>query len=95
MPSNSVAITTKIRMIPMHTTRLFACWELACIVSRVSEIDSYNKQHTDRLDFAAHSNYTELALKELGVDAFPHVGKNTAMDINGKKIFPVVTGTFG
>ncbi|KAL2062784.1 hypothetical protein VTL71DRAFT_5856 [Oculimacula yallundae] len=46
-------------------------------------------------DFSAHSNYTELALRELGVDAFPHVGKNTEMDVQGKKIFPLVTGTFG
>ncbi|CZS97058.1 related to Het-c protein [Rhynchosporium agropyri] len=46
-------------------------------------------------DFSAHSNYTELALRELGVDAFPHVGKNTEMDVKGKKIFPLVTGTFG
>ncbi|KAG4427587.1 hypothetical protein IFR05_016931 [Cadophora sp. M221] len=46
-------------------------------------------------DFSAHSNYTELALRELGVDAFPHVGKGTEMDVKGKKIFPLVTGTFG
>jgi hypothetical protein len=46
-------------------------------------------------DFSAHSNYTELALRELGVDAFPHVGKQTEVDIQGKKVFPVVTGTFG
>ncbi|PBP27556.1 heterokaryon incompatibility protein Het-C [Diplocarpon rosae] len=46
-------------------------------------------------DYAAHSNYTELALRELGVDAFPHVGKCTELDIGGKKIFPLVTGTFG
>ncbi|PVH68686.1 Het-C-domain-containing protein [Cadophora sp. DSE1049] len=46
-------------------------------------------------DFSAHSNYTELALRELGVDAFPHVGKSTEMDVKGKKIFPLVTGTFG
>lgn len=48
-----------------------------------------------RLDFSAHSNYTELALRELGVDAFPHVGKQTEIDIRGKKVFPCVTGTFG
>lgn len=47
------------------------------------------------LDFSAHSNYTELALRELGVDAFPHVGKGTEMDVKGKRIFPLVTGTFG
>ncbi|KAH7371819.1 heterokaryon incompatibility protein Het-C-domain-containing protein [Cadophora sp. MPI-SDFR-AT-0126] len=46
-------------------------------------------------DFSAHSNYTELALRELGVDAFPHVGRSTEMDVKGKKIFPLVTGTFG
>jgi hypothetical protein len=47
------------------------------------------------LDFSAHSNYTELALKELGVDVFPHVGKQTEINVKGKNIFPVVTGTFG
>lgn len=48
-----------------------------------------------RLDFSAHSNYTELALRELGIDAFPHVGKQTEIDIRGKRVFPCVTGTFG
>lgn len=47
------------------------------------------------IDYSAHSNYTELALRELGVEAFPHVGKNTEIDVRGKKIFPLVTGTFG
>ncbi|KAF8460509.1 heterokaryon incompatibility protein Het-C-domain-containing protein [Kalaharituber pfeilii] len=46
-------------------------------------------------DFAAHSNYVELALRELGVDAFPHVGANCEVDVNGKTIWPIVTGTFG
>ncbi|PBP26739.1 heterokaryon incompatibility protein Het-C [Diplocarpon rosae] len=46
-------------------------------------------------DYAAHSNYTELALRELGVDAFPHVGRSTEQEIGGKRIFPLVTGTFG
>ncbi|KAJ5050984.1 uncharacterized protein L3040_002851 [Drepanopeziza brunnea f. sp. 'multigermtubi'] len=46
-------------------------------------------------DYAAHSNYTELALRELGVDAFPHVGRNTEIEVRGKRIFPLVTGTFG
>lgn len=34
-------------------------------------------------------------MRELGVEAFPHVGKNTEIDVRGKKIFPLVTGTFG
>ncbi|RPB08965.1 Het-C-domain-containing protein [Morchella conica CCBAS932] len=46
-------------------------------------------------DYAAHSNYIELALREMGIDAFPHVGENTEIEINGKRIFPLVTGTFG
>jgi hypothetical protein len=29
------------------------------------------------------------------VDAFPHVGKKTEITVKGKKVFPVVTGTFG
>lgn len=29
----------------------------------------------------------------MGVDAFPHVGENTEVEVNGKKIWPLVTGT--
>ena len=49
-------------------------------------------------DFSAHSNYTELALIELGErDVFPHVGRRTALQVQGARhpVFPIVTGTFG
>jgi len=48
-------------------------------------------------DFGAHTNYTELALRELGfTNVFPHTGVNTQMSLrNGKRVFPLVTGTFG
>ena len=49
-------------------------------------------------DYSAHSNYTELALMELGErDIFPHVGRRTAVQVQGAQhpIFPIVTGTFG
>lgn len=49
-------------------------------------------------DYLAHSNYTELALIEMGErDVFPHVGRNTRMCLNGANgsVYPVVTGTFG
>ncbi|KAF3930451.1 hypothetical protein ABW20_dc0106554 [Dactylellina cionopaga] len=46
-------------------------------------------------DFSAHSNYCELVLRELGVDAFPHVGAATEINLRGKRVFPLVTGTFG
>jgi len=49
-------------------------------------------------DFLAHSNYTELALIELGErDVFPHVGRDTEMRIPGARnnVYPCVTGTFG
>jgi hypothetical protein len=47
-------------------------------------------------DFGAHTNYTELALRELGFhNVFPHVGRNTMINLNGKQVFPLVTGTFG
>lgn len=47
-------------------------------------------------DFSAHSNYCELVLKELGVDAFPHVGASSQIRLtNGRTVFPLVTGTFG
>lgn len=47
-------------------------------------------------DFGAHSNYTELALREMGFNnVFPHVGSATQMMLQGKHVFPLVTGTFG
>ncbi|KAF3931050.1 hypothetical protein ABW20_dc0104514 [Dactylellina cionopaga] len=49
-------------------------------------------------DFLAHSNYTELALIELGErDVFPHVGRDTMMRLQGARgeVYPLVTGTFG
>jgi hypothetical protein len=47
-------------------------------------------------DFGAHTNYIELTLRELGYrDVFPHVGTNTEINLHGKRVFPLVTGTFG
>jgi len=47
-------------------------------------------------DFSAHSNYVELALREMGYHSvFPHVGTSTEVNVRGKRIFPLVTGTFG
>ncbi|KIW70075.1 hypothetical protein PV04_02383 [Phialophora macrospora] len=49
-------------------------------------------------DYAAHSNYVELALIELGErDVFPHVGRRTAIQLREVRhpVFPIVTGTFG
>ncbi|KAI5268734.1 Het-C-domain-containing protein [Aureobasidium subglaciale] len=49
-------------------------------------------------DYSAHSNYTELALIELGErDIFPHVGRNTQVRVQGARhqVYPIVTGTFG
>ncbi|KAI9778394.1 MAG: hypothetical protein M1816_004116 [Peltula sp. TS41687] len=47
-------------------------------------------------DFAAHTNYVELALRELGLtNVFPHTGASTELDIRGRRAFPLVTGTFG
>lgn len=47
-------------------------------------------------DFGAHSNYCELALRELGYrNVFPHCGTQAEIHIQGKKIYPIVTGTFG
>ena len=49
-------------------------------------------------DYAAHSNYVELSLIELGErDVFPHVGRRTQIDLQGARqpVFPIVTGTFG
>ncbi|RAL67857.1 hypothetical protein DID88_008583 [Monilinia fructigena] len=49
-------------------------------------------------DYSAHSNYTELALIEMGEhDVFPHVGRNTQIDLPGARnpVYPIITGTFG
>jgi hypothetical protein len=47
-------------------------------------------------DFGAHSNYTELTLREMGFNnVFPHVGVNTEINLGGKRVYPLVTGTFG
>ncbi|GAW13129.1 hypothetical protein ANO14919_025070 [Xylariales sp. No.14919] len=47
-------------------------------------------------DFSAHSNYCELALRELGYhNVFPHCGSSTEINLHGRRVFPLVTGTFG
>lgn len=47
-------------------------------------------------DFGAHTNYVELALKEMGFrNIFTHTGTATEIIVHGKRIFPLVTGTFG
>ena len=47
-------------------------------------------------DFGAHTNYTELVLRELGFrNIFPHTGTATEINLHGKHVFPLVTGTFG
>jgi hypothetical protein len=49
-------------------------------------------------DFSAHSNFTELALIELGErGVFPHVGRRTQVQLPGvrRPVYPLVTGTFG
>lgn len=47
-------------------------------------------------DFGAHTNYTELALRELGHhNVFPHTGIATEVNVRGHRVFPLVTGTFG
>ncbi|KAL7269722.1 hypothetical protein RUND412_007602 [Rhizina undulata] len=47
-------------------------------------------------DFSAHSNYVELCLIELGErSVFPHVGRRTQVEVRGRTIWPIITGTFG
>ncbi|EAU37424.1 hypothetical protein ATEG_02462 [Aspergillus terreus NIH2624] len=47
-------------------------------------------------DFAAHTNYCELALREMGFhNVFPHTGSATQINLHGRQVFPLVTGTFG
>ncbi|KAH8778852.1 heterokaryon incompatibility protein Het-C-domain-containing protein [Diaporthe sp. PMI_573] len=47
-------------------------------------------------DFSAHSNYCELALREMGYhNVFPHCGTSAQINLRGKHVYPIVTGTFG
>ncbi|CRG83757.1 Isoleucine--tRNA ligase [Talaromyces islandicus] len=47
-------------------------------------------------DFGAHSNYCELAMREMGFhNVFPHVGTATQINLHGRHVFPLITGTFG
>lgn len=47
-------------------------------------------------DFGAHTNYVELVLREMGMhNVFPHVGERSMINVRGKHIFPLTTGTFG
>lgn len=47
-------------------------------------------------DFGAHTNYTELALREMGYsNVFAHTGTQTQINLRGKHVYPLVTGTFG
>ncbi|KAJ5227265.1 uncharacterized protein N7469_007271 [Penicillium citrinum] len=47
-------------------------------------------------DFAAHTNYCELVLREMGLhNVFPHTGVATQCNVRGHHVFPLVTGTFG
>jgi hypothetical protein len=47
-------------------------------------------------DFGAHTNYVELSLRELGFhNVFAHTGTNTMVNLRGKHVYPLVTGTFG
>ena len=47
-------------------------------------------------DFGAHTNYTELALRDMGYrNVFPHVGTSTEINLRGHQVYPLVTGTFG
>jgi hypothetical protein len=47
-------------------------------------------------DFGAHTNYCELALRELGYrDVFPHCGVGAEINVQGHHVYPLVTGTFG
>ncbi|KAL8967755.1 MAG: hypothetical protein Q9183_002770, partial [Haloplaca sp. 2 TL-2023] len=47
-------------------------------------------------DFGAHTNYVELCLRETGYhNVFPHTGTATGVNIRCRRVFPLVTGTFG
>lgn len=47
-------------------------------------------------DFGAHTNYTELALREMGFgEVFSHTGSQTEVNVKGHRVYPLVTGTFG
>lgn len=74
---------------------------LAATVSRVCIFGFCGIAHSLLIrfsDYSAHSNFTELVLRELGErDVFPHVGRNAEVQIEGvdRPVYPIVTGTFG
>ncbi|KAF6833388.1 nima-interacting protein [Colletotrichum plurivorum] len=89
-----------------HVRKLFGtCIELARSYSRnKNQADLYEAMRLMGTglhcleDFFAHSNYTELALIEMGErDVFPHVGRDTQIRLDGARdeVYPIVTGTFG
>ncbi len=44
-------------------------------------------------DFSAHSNYCELALAEMGHHGvYAHCGTATQIHLNGRMVYPLVTG---
>lgn len=84
----------------MRYTRLCGCLVLVSTVWKVCDIALHELGFVTYicLDFLAHSNYTELALIEMGErDVFPHVGRDTLMQLQGARdeVYPLVTGTFG
>ncbi|ROW07695.1 hypothetical protein VMCG_03491 [Cytospora schulzeri] len=83
-----------------HVRKLFTkCISLGRRYRREENKDDlYEALRLMGTDFLAHSNYCELALIELGEhDVFPHVGRNTKMQIEGARhrVYPCITGTFG
>jgi len=77
--------------------RLFAASDKDFIVSKICRIHHlFQRQLTLLVHFGAHTQYVELALRELGFNnVFPHVGAATQINLRGKHVFPLVTGTFG
>ena len=44
-------------------------------------------------DFGAHTNYCELALREMGYrNVFPHTGVASEINLSGHHVYPLVTG---
>jgi hypothetical protein len=76
--------------------KLYAVWGMSVRANERHDANFVRQALHCVEDFSAHSNYTELALRELGYhNVFPHCGTATEITVRGKRIYPITTGTFG
>ncbi|KAL8692599.1 MAG: hypothetical protein Q9218_002415 [Villophora microphyllina] len=71
------------------------CEALRCLGQGLHCMEDFGGKTTPQAG-TTHTNYTELALREMGYHSvFPHTGAATEINLRGRSVFPLVTGTFG